>query len=267
MVKNNHHPHSLRSSVSNHSLHTSPSISVQEAAARERIAELEAQVASLSRQITTSTTGSSSIEPVQGQQGKTADFLSRARPYSTEEEDSYDEIASQPKGYGEKLTLENVRALLRMREQKIAAEQSSRGDMPVLAPRTSETSRGSHAPMVPILPFPPRPWRAGSEDEELELPEGTTLFEKFNEDMGRQLPRRSLITKGLVREAAEEFRLKSPEAYTKPFCDFLTENPTVFHAVTYFEKKLDRAGFTKVLLFPPCLMLNIWLIGTRLSVV
>ena len=37
-----------------------------------------------------------------------------------------------------------------------------------------------------------------------------------------------------------------PEAFTQPFCDFLTQNPTVFHAVEYFQKKLEDAGFTEV---------------------
>ncbi|CAI4212619.1 unnamed protein product [Parascedosporium putredinis] len=37
-----------------------------------------------------------------------------------------------------------------------------------------------------------------------------------------------------------------PEAYTKPFCDFLTENPTVFHAVEYFKEKLTAAGFEEI---------------------
>lgn len=37
-----------------------------------------------------------------------------------------------------------------------------------------------------------------------------------------------------------------PEAFTKPFCDFLTENPTIFHAVDYFKEKLNGAGFTEV---------------------
>jgi aminopeptidase I len=37
-----------------------------------------------------------------------------------------------------------------------------------------------------------------------------------------------------------------PEAFTKPFCDFLTENPTVFHAVDYFKKKLEYSGFTEL---------------------
>lgn len=60
----------------------------------------------------------------------------------------------------------------------------------------------------------------------------------------------SLITKGLEREVKEQNVLKSPGAYTQPFCDFLTENPTVWHAVQYFEKKLDAAGFKKVRLPP-----------------
>lgn len=37
-----------------------------------------------------------------------------------------------------------------------------------------------------------------------------------------------------------------PESFTKPFCDFLTENPTIFHAVGYFKDKLDDGGFTEV---------------------
>src|SRR4051812_18447603 len=39
---------------------------------------------------------------------------------------------------------------------------------------------------------------------------------------------------------------EKPEAYTKPFCDFLTENPTVFHAVVYFGKKLADLGFVEL---------------------
>lgn len=60
----------------------------------------------------------------------------------------------------------------------------------------------------------------------------------------------SLITKGLEREMKEQNALKSPEAYTQPFCDFLTKNPTIWHTVQYFEKKLDAAGFKKVYFFP-----------------
>lgn len=37
-----------------------------------------------------------------------------------------------------------------------------------------------------------------------------------------------------------------PETYTKPFCDFLTENPTVFHAVDYFKTKLSDSGFKEL---------------------
>ena len=37
-----------------------------------------------------------------------------------------------------------------------------------------------------------------------------------------------------------------PEAYTKPFCDFLTENPTIFHAVEYFKTKLEKLGFVEL---------------------
>ena len=34
--------------------------------------------------------------------------------------------------------------------------------------------------------------------------------------------------------------------FTEPFCDFLTENPTVFHAVERFEDMLDEAKYEQV---------------------
>ncbi|KHO01435.1 vacuolar aspartyl aminopeptidase Lap4 [Metarhizium album ARSEF 1941] len=37
-----------------------------------------------------------------------------------------------------------------------------------------------------------------------------------------------------------------PEAFTKPFCDFLQENPTVFHTVHYFQRKLSDSGFKEL---------------------
>ncbi|KAK2053387.1 aminopeptidase I zinc metalloprotease [Colletotrichum caudatum] len=37
-----------------------------------------------------------------------------------------------------------------------------------------------------------------------------------------------------------------PEAYTKPFVDFLAENPTIFHTVAHFKDKLAAAGFTEL---------------------
>jgi aminopeptidase I len=37
-----------------------------------------------------------------------------------------------------------------------------------------------------------------------------------------------------------------PAEYTQPFLDFINENPTVFHAVDYFSKRLDGEGFKKL---------------------
>ena len=54
-----------------------------------------------------------------------------------------------------------------------------------------------------------------------------------------------------------------PEAFTKPFCDFLTENPTVFHTVDYCKTKLHSAGYQEVSApevfgFPVCSVLTIF---------
>ena len=45
-------------------------------------------------------------------------------------------------------------------------------------------------------------------------------------------------------------RESKPEAFTKSFCDFLTQNPTIFHAVDYFKTKLHRLGFEEVSAIP-----------------
>ena len=35
----------------------------------------------------------------------------------------------------------------------------------------------------------------------------------------------------------------APEDYTQPYLKFMTENPTIFHAVSYFASRLESAGF------------------------
>lgn len=37
-----------------------------------------------------------------------------------------------------------------------------------------------------------------------------------------------------------------PEDFTKPYCDFMTANPTVFHATAYFKESYEKAGFVVV---------------------
>ncbi|OKL64090.1 hypothetical protein UA08_00310 [Talaromyces atroroseus] len=38
----------------------------------------------------------------------------------------------------------------------------------------------------------------------------------------------------------------APEAYTQPFIDFISKNPTIFHAVDYFSKELEAHGYTRL---------------------
>ncbi|KAL3422893.1 aminopeptidase I zinc metalloprotease [Phlyctema vagabunda] len=47
-------------------------------------------------------------------------------------------------------------------------------------------------------------------------------------------------------EATRSKIATGPESYTKPFTDFLTENPTVWHAVDHFSRKLENAGYVKL---------------------
>jgi len=74
-----------------------------------------------------------------------------------------------------------------------------------------------------------------------------SLFERYTEELEarkRETPIANRVAK--EQEGLKEFKLKSAEEYTQPFCDFLTNNPTVFHAVAYFENRLEKAGFKKV---------------------
>ncbi|GAB7360634.1 hypothetical protein MBLNU230_g0514t1 [Neophaeotheca triangularis] len=56
-----------------------------------------------------------------------------------------------------------------------------------------------------------------------------------------------------ARKAEEQETLRFPQAtssnarkYAKPFCDFLTENPTVFHAVSALKEQMQEAGWTEL---------------------
>jgi hypothetical protein len=78
---------------------------------------------------------------------------------------------------------------------------------------------------------------------------GRTLFDRYNESVQNQ-GKKSLIGNGLRMEEAkiakEEHILKEVEEYAEPFVNFMTENPTIWHAIEYWENKLKKAGFAKV---------------------
>lgn len=75
--------------------------------------------------------------------------------------------------------------------------------------------------------------------DRVEASEGRDAQENWQKEANEYLHRYGITV-------TDENKLKSAEEYCQPFCEFLTENPTVFHAVDYFEKKLNKAGFTKV---------------------
>ncbi|TEY86570.1 hypothetical protein BOTCAL_0006g00500 [Botryotinia calthae] len=71
-----------------------------------------------------------------------------------------------------------------------------------------------------------------------------TLFETFHSTNGSLIPR-NLDTRA-PNAAKHATVLKDPEDYAEPFVNFMTENPTVWHAIQYWETKLEDAGFTKL---------------------
>jgi hypothetical protein len=70
---------------------------------------------------------------------------------------------------------------------------------------------------------------------------GRTLFERYNETV--QTPRKSLIGNGLRNE---DHKMKGVDDYAEPFINFMTENPTIWHAISYWENKLEKAGYKRV---------------------
>ncbi|KAF2746126.1 hypothetical protein M011DRAFT_405164 [Sporormia fimetaria CBS 119925] len=50
----------------------------------------------------------------------------------------------------------------------------------------------------------------------------------------------------LASNTAPRTTSKKPEDYTKPFCDFMTNNPTIFHAVDTVAQDLESAGYKKL---------------------
>lgn len=61
--------------------------------------------------------------------------------------------------------------------------------------------------------------------------------------IGRSYPARCVIC---------DLKSQEPSASTKPYCRFMTENPTIFHVVDYFERKMKALGFMEVRQTLPC---------------
>jgi aminopeptidase I len=62
------------------------------------------------------------------------------------------------------------------------------------------------------------------------------------QNLRAELDRMFVKHEGISASVAET----TPESFTKPFCDFLTEAPTVWHAVDYFKTKLHAKGFKEL---------------------
>lgn len=237
MVRNG--PNSLRGSVSTLSLRTRVEDD-NERATRERIAELESQLAAAEEKVaanrralesqsqTATCNGVNHLGfdlPCRASGPKPAfnNMGSRAYPSILNEEDSTKQPISQ---YGLQYPTREHLPRAETMEETMRRYQRSAEE------RLQRLRQASSGPIT-------------LEDTFQKDPEFKSLFEKFNES--RQNAGRSLISNGLKLEGST---LKSPEAYCQPFCDFLTENPTVFHAVDHFGAKLEKAGFKKVWLPP-----------------
>lgn len=219
MVRNG--PNSLRGSVSTLSLRAPQVDDANDSATKQRFAELEADLAALRTEMANKSAASGT-----GRGATTYDSLDLPLPPQLRFLDESTPINGPM-------------------HQILAGAHSPSGTLPPIlgtAVTVQDDANPSYRVMQEYLNR--RDHEERNMEEQKKRLEVNTLFEKFNE--AYRAPRRSLISKGL---SVEESALKSPEAYCQPFCDFLTENPTVFHAVDYIEKKLEKAGFKKVRIF------------------
>ena len=64
----------------------------------------------------------------------------------------------------------------------------------------------------------------------------------------------SAVARETRREAPTLKTIKAadikPENYTTPFCEFLQENPTIFHTVDHFKSRLAKRGYKEVSRLP-----------------
>lgn len=80
------------------------------------------------------------------------------------------------------------------------------------------------------------------------------LRSRHQQDQGQHNPRASVQQEAIPTAAAPSAHpteaptqpAASAESYAKPFCEFLTNNPTVFHAVDAIAKQLESEGFSKL---------------------
>ena len=133
--------------------------------------------------------------------------------------------------------------------QPSAQSQSSRTDASIRNPSTAETGAAAIAPVESIRNdnIFSNDWQRAKLLEKALFQ--TKLLEGMTDTVRHRLDPLPTRQRALVLEQASEgakHKVIKPEEYTKPFCDFLTENPTIFHTVDYFKMKLEANGFQKV---------------------
>jgi len=241
MAKNN--PNSLRESVS--------STSLQEQAARQRIAELEEQIASLKVQQEDHAPAPAPIVPPFPPFRQPLPYLTQSyqpipphlnqcfhpitsgpdpRDYQLPVDRNNESTDSDPLSYTKSNGQRDERTL-----PGITIHDGESADSNQVLSYTQANEQRNWRP-YPAIAFHGEESAKDKALSNLYSSQPTLSSYDYLKSVG-QLPQSSLIT---------DNALKIPEAYTQPFCDFLTENPTVFHAVSHFETKLEKAGFKKV---------------------
>jgi aminopeptidase I len=146
-----------------------------------------------------------------------------------------------------RLTSNSVRNRVSNLSLRSAAEPSSQLSGPTLATASHDPS--SHPNITPSINFLNNRntdtfLAFGSERESLQH------IKDICRVCGERLPDGKILRVSRYEDSKEcrmcKLRAAKPEAFTQPFCDFLTENPTVFHAVDYFKRAAFATGYKEV---------------------
>jgi hypothetical protein len=240
----------LRGSSSHLSLRNTTKSNVQDDQTKEHIAALEAQIAALTIQRDLDARRSEESTVAKWQQwGGSLDGRSGDKDSETRPSFMVPGVLNLDEGIPPLHRFENPIPPPRLPRQSISAMRAVRHGETPSPPESSagkQAERGTQRDESTAKSL----FEGFSEQANAgELPpKNKSLFERYTEGRApEKWSGKSLIVDGLVREKElREFRLKSLEEYTQPFCEFLAANPTVFHAVHYFENRLEKAGFKKV---------------------
>ncbi|KAI8633238.1 aminopeptidase-like protein [Xylariaceae sp. FL1651] len=113
-----------------------------------------------------------------------------------------------------------------------------------IPPRLSSFANPADFEMQPTMSEAEKAFVVGELDQQRSLALCDSCYRDIPESRTNSLPLQ--LTDKRSSCSACMIMTTKPEAFTEPFCSFLKENPTVFHAVDYFKRKMASLGYKEL---------------------